>query len=99
VARRLHEIGIRVAIGASRRDVIKLVLGKTFVLLAIGTLTGLVTALAAGRLLETVIFGSSRDPLVFAAVCVTMVALGLTSCWAPTRRALRIEPTAALRHE
>jgi macrolide transport system ATP-binding/permease protein len=99
VARRIHEIGIRVAIGASPSDVIKLVLGKTFILLGIGAFTGLVMALAAGRLLETVIFGSSRDPLVFAGVCITMMVLGLASCWAPTRRALRIEPTVALRHE
>jgi predicted permease len=99
VARRIHEIGIRVAIGASPSDVIKLVLGKTFILLGIGAVAGLAMALAAGRLLETMIFGSSRDPLVLAAVCVTMIALGLISSWAPTRRALRIEPTVALRPE
>jgi macrolide transport system ATP-binding/permease protein len=99
VARRIHEIGIRVAIGASPSDVIKLVLGKTFVLLGMGAVIGLVLALAAGRLLETVIYGSPRDPLVFVAVCLTMVVLGLISSWAPTRRALRIEPTVALRHE
>jgi ABC-type antimicrobial peptide transport system permease subunit len=79
--------------------VIKLVLGKTFMLLGMGAVIGLVLALAAGRLLETVIYGSPRDPLVFAAVCATMIALGLISSWAPTRRALRIEPTVALRHE
>lgn len=99
VARRVHEIGIRVAIGASPSQVIRLVLGKTFMLLGIGALVGLGLALVAGRLLETVIFGSPRDPLVFACVGATMVALGLISCWAPTRRALRIEPTVALRHE
>jgi predicted permease len=99
VARRVHEIGIRVAIGASRGQVVKLVLTRTFVLLGIGGVIGLALALAAGRLLESVIFGSPRDPLVFLAVCVTMIALGLISSWAPTRRALRIEPTVALRHE
>jgi predicted permease len=99
VARRVREIGIRVAIGANPSQVIKLVLKKTFMLLGIGGVVGLALSLAAGRLLESVIFGSSRDPLVFAAVCVTMVVLGLISCWAPTRRALRIEPTVALRHE
>ena len=99
VSRRIHEIGIRVAIGASPSQVIKLVLGKTLKLLGIGAVIGLGLALAAGRLLETVILGSTRDPLVFAGVCVTMTVLGLISCWAPTWRALRIEPSVALRHE
>ena len=99
VARRVHEIGIRVAIGATPKQVIRLVLSKTFYLLGVGAALGLVLALAAGRLLESVIYGSPRDPLVFLAVCLTMIVLGLVSCWAPTRRALRIEPTVALRHE
>jgi predicted permease len=99
VARRVREIGIRVAIGASPRQVVQLVLTRTFYLLGIGGVIGLALALAAGRLLEAVIYGSPRDPLVFAGVCATMIALGLISSWAPTRRALRIEPTVALRHE
>jgi ABC-type antimicrobial peptide transport system permease subunit len=99
VARRVREIGIRVAIGANPIQIIRLILTRTFVLLGIGALIGLGLALAAERLLESVIFGSSRDPLVFAGVCVTMIVLGLISSWAPTRRALRIEPTIALRHE
>jgi len=99
VARRVHEIGIRVAIGATPRQVIKLVLSKTFYLLGLGAVIGLGLALAAGKLLETVIYGSPRDPLVFVGVCLTMIVLGLISSWAPTRRALRIEPTVALRHE
>ncbi len=99
VSRRIREIGIRIAIGATPRQVVRLVLSKTFYLLGLGALIGFVLALAAGRLLETVIFGSPRDPLVFLGVCVTMIVLGLISSWAPTRRALKIEPTVALRHE
>jgi putative ABC transport system permease protein len=99
VARRVHEIGIRVAIGATPRQVIKLVLSKTFWLLGLGALIGLVLSLASGKLLKTVIYGSPRDPLVFAGVCLAMIVLGLISSWAPMRRALQIEPTVALRHE
>ena len=99
VARRVREIGIRVAIGATPWQVIRLVLARIFTLLGLGAMIGLALALAAGRLLETVIFGSVRDPLVFADVYATMIVLGLISSWAPTRRALRIEPTVALRHE
>ena len=99
VARRVREIGIRVAIGAAPMQVVKLVLSKTFYLLGLGTVIGFALSLSAGRLLETVIYGSVRDPLVFSGVFLTMVVLGLISSWAPTRRALRIEPTVALRHE
>lgn len=99
VARRVREIGIRVAIGANPRQVIQLVLAKTFILLGIGALLGLGLALAAGRLLQSIVFGSALDPLLFAAVCVTILVLGLISSWAPARRALKIEPTVALRHE
>jgi len=88
-----------VAIGAAPSQVVRLVLSKTFYLLGLGAVIGFALALAAGRLLESVIYGSPRDPMVFAAVCLTMVLLGLISSWAPTRRALRIEPTIALRHE
>ena len=99
VARRVREIGIRVAIGAAPIQVVRLVLSKTFYLLGLGAVIGFALSLAAGKLLETVIYGSVHDPWVFAGVCLTMVALGLISSWAPTRRALRIEPTVALRHE
>lgn len=99
VARRVREIGIRVAIGANPRQVIQLVLTRTFVLLGVGALIGLCLALASGRLLESIVFGSVQDPLLLAGACVTMLFLGLISSWVPTRRALKIEPTAALRHE
>src|SRR5580765_1052018 len=99
VARRVREIGIRVAIGANPRQVIQLVLARTFMLLGLGAIIGLGLALAAGRILETVVFASPRDPVVLASVCVTMIVLGLISSWSPTRRALKIEPTIALRHE
>jgi len=99
VAQRTHEIGIRVAIGAGPAQVIKLVLGRTFKLLAAGSAIGLVLAIAGARFMSSIIFGASADPMAFFAVALTIAALGAISTWAPTRRALRIDPTSALRHE
>jgi putative ABC transport system permease protein len=101
VAQRTHEIGIRVAIGAGPAQVVKLVLGRTFKLLAAGSMIGLIMALASTRFMSSVIFGmgTSADMLAFAAVLLTIGLLGAISTWAPTRRALRIDPTSALRHE
>jgi hypothetical protein len=101
VAQRTHEIGIRVAIGAGPAQVVKLVLGRTFKLLAAGSMIGLIMALASTRLMSSVIVGvgTSADLLAFAGVLATIGLLGAISTWAPTRRALRIDPTSALRHE
>jgi predicted permease len=99
VAQRTHEIGIRVAIGAGPAQVIKLVLGRTFKLLAAGSAIGLVLAIAGARFMSSIIFGASADWLAFTVVVVTIGVLGAISTWAPTRRALRIDPTSALRHE
>jgi predicted permease len=99
VARRVREIGIRVAIGANPRQVIQLVLARTFMLLSIGAAIGLLLALASRPLLQSIVFGSAQDPILLAEVCLTMLVLGLISSWFPTRRALKIEPTVALRHE
>ena len=100
VARRVREIGIRMAVGASPLQVLRLVLGRIAVLLIIGSAIGLALALATGQVLASVVYGASpRDPLLLAAVLVTIVLLGLFSSWAPTRRALRIDPMAALRYE
>jgi predicted permease len=101
VAQRTHEIGIRVAIGAGPTQVVKLVLGRTFKLLAAGSMIGMIMALASTRFMSSVIFGvgTSADLLAFPAVLLTILLLGAISTWAPTRRALRIDPTSALRHE
>jgi putative ABC transport system permease protein len=99
VAQRTHEIGIRVAIGAGPAQVVKLVLGRTFKLLAAGSTIGLLLAIAGSRFMSSIIFGASADWLAFSAVVVTIGVLGAISTWAPTRRALRIDPTSALRHE
>jgi predicted permease len=101
VAQRTHEIGIRVAIGAGPAQVVKLVLGRTFKLLAAGSMIGLLMAVVSTRFMSSVIFGvgTSADMPAFAVVLLTIGLLGTISTWAPTRRALRIDPTSALRHE
>jgi predicted permease len=100
VARRAHEIGIRVAIGASPAHVIRLVLGRTLKLLAAGSAIGLLLALASVRLLASIVYqAAANDPIILATAVLTMAALGVLSSWAPMRRALRIDPTVALRHE
>lgn len=100
VARRVKEIGIRIAIGARPVQVVRLVLGRTLVLLASGATIGLVLSLAAGKVLTNIVYETSpHDPVVFALVVGAIGLLGLLSSLAPTRRALRIEPTIALRHE
>jgi putative ABC transport system permease protein len=96
----VREIGIRVAVGASPSQLLRLVLRRIAVLLAIGSMIGLALALAAGQVLAHVVYEvSSRDPQILAAVLGTMVLLGLLSSWEPTHRALRIDPMAALRNE
>ncbi|HEY6253178.1 MAG TPA: ABC transporter permease, partial [Candidatus Angelobacter sp.] len=100
VARRVREIGIRMAVGARPLQVIKLVLGRTLMLLLAGGIIGLGLALAAGQVLASIVYQvSPHDPLVLAAVIATLGVIGLLACWAPIRRALRIQPTVALRHE
>lgn len=100
VARRVREIGIRIAVGASPSQLLRLVLGRMAVLLAIGSVVGLVLALAAAQVLASVVYEvSARDPQILSAVAATVVLLGLLSSWAPTQRALRIDPTVALRCE
>jgi predicted permease len=100
VSRRVHEIGIRVALGARPGEVLRLVLGKIAALVAVGTAFGVLLALAAGQVLASIVYqGSPRDPLVLAGVLGLMSFLGIFSSWLPARRALRIEPTTALRYE
>ena len=100
VSRRRRELGIRIAIGASRWSILRLVLGRLTVLLAIGAAAGLAMAVAAGTILSSIVFEASpRDPAALAAVTALIIAVGLASCWMPARRSIRIEPGRALRAE
>jgi putative ABC transport system permease protein len=100
VARRTHEIGVRMAVGARTRDVVGLVLREGGRLAALGGALGLLAALALTRLLESLLFGvSPTDPLSFAAVVAFLSACALLGCWLPARRAARVDPVIALRYE
>jgi ABC-type antimicrobial peptide transport system permease subunit len=100
VSKRQREIGIRIAIGASAGNVLRVVLGRLAALLAIGALAGLLLAVAAGDALSRIVYQASpNDPAALAAVAAVFLAVGIASSWAPARRSLRIEPMKALRPE
>lgn len=100
VVQRRREIGIRVALGARPSDVRGLVVGQAFRLGAVGVAIGLVGALAATRVLASLLFGvSAWDPVTFAAICAPVAAVVLIAAYLPARRATKVDPAAALRTE
>jgi hypothetical protein len=100
LSRRLRELGIRVALGAQRRDVLRAALGRAVKLLAFGSAAGLLIGILASRVLAFIVYEATpRDPLVLAGVVLTMLALGLLATWIPAQRALAIDPLLLLREE
>ncbi|MGB2623586.1 MAG: FtsX-like permease family protein, partial [Candidatus Acidiferrum sp.] len=100
VSRRTREIGIRMAVGARPIQVLRLVLGKTAALLVLGSLVGLMLALAAGQAIASVVYETQpRDPLVLFSVWIAIALIGLFASWAPARRAASVDPVVALRYE
>ncbi len=100
VSRRLRELGIRIALGAQRREVLAAALGRAIRLLALGSLAGLVLGLLASRVLSHIVYQATpRDPLVLAGVVVAMALLGLVATWLPAQRALSTDPLALLREQ
>jgi predicted permease len=100
VARRTHEIGIRMALGASARQIVRLVVGETLRLVGIGVVIGLGVALAATRWVRSLLFGlQPHDPLTFGFVVALLLAVAAVAVYLPARRASRIDPMVALRHD
>lgn len=100
VSRRLRELGIRMALGAQRKEVLLAALGRAMQLLAIGSAAGLLLGILASRVLASIVYqATSRDPLVLAGVAVAMALLGLLATWIPAQRALSIDPATLLREE
>jgi ABC-type antimicrobial peptide transport system permease subunit len=100
VSKRLRELGIRVALGAQRKEVLQAALGRAFKLLAIGSAAGLVLGLLATRVLASVVYQATpRDPLVLTGVVVAMALVGLLAASIPARRALSIDQVILLRDQ
>jgi len=99
-AQRTHEIGVRMALGAARGDILKMVLRQGFVLVGAGVLIGLVLTVAGMRLISSLLVGvSPTDPLTLGLGSVLLSAVGLLASFIPARRAMRVEPLRALKYE
>ena len=100
VARRTREIGIRMALGAQRRDLLRLIIGQGIILALIGVAIGIGAALGVTRFMSAMLYGvHANDPLTIIAVAILLTFVALAACYIPARRAMRVDPMVALRHE
>jgi ABC-type antimicrobial peptide transport system permease subunit len=100
VSKRLRELGIRIALGGQRREVLQAALGRAFRLLACGSMAGLLLGILASRVLAFIVYQATpRDPLVLTGVVLAMALLGLLATWIPAQRALSVNPLILLREE
>jgi hypothetical protein len=100
VSKRLRELGIRVALGAQRKELLQAALGRAFRLLAFGSAAGLVLGIVGSRVLASIVYEATPgDPLVLASVVLSMAVLGLVATWLPARRAMSVDPMILMREE
>jgi ABC-type antimicrobial peptide transport system permease subunit len=100
VSKRLRELGIRMALGAGRKQVLRAALGRAFTLLTVGSAAGLVLGLLATKVLSFIVYQATpKDPFVLVGVLLTMLALGLAAAWIPAQRALAVNPMILMREE
>ncbi len=100
VSKRLRELGIRIALGAQRKEVLQAALGRPLKLLAFGSAAGLVLGILASKVLAYIVYQATpRDPLVLGGVVLAMLLLGLVATWIPAQRALSIDPLILLRED
>lgn len=100
VARQVQELGVRIALGAQSKDILRLVLRNGLRVALIGLTTGLLASLACTRLMSSLLYGvTATDPLTFIGVAALFLAVAMLACWIPSRRATRVDPIMALRYE
>lgn len=100
VSQRTQEIGVRMALGAQRRDILNLILRHGATMTMLGAIAGIAASLGLTRLMASELFGvSTYDPVTFASVTLLLMLIGLLACWVPARRAMRVDPMVALRYE
>jgi ABC-type antimicrobial peptide transport system permease subunit len=100
VARRIREIGIRMALGGERADILRLIVGQGLRLTVVGGATGIVAALMVTRWVASLLYGvTAHDPLTFVAVVVLLALVSAVACYIPARRAMQVDPMVALRYE
>jgi ABC-type antimicrobial peptide transport system permease subunit len=100
VSKRLRELGIRMALGARRKQLLRAALGRAFVLLSMGSAAGLLLGILATKVLSYIVYQASpNDPVVLGGVVLTMFILGLAAAWIPAQKALAVDPMVLLREE
>ena len=99
-SQRTNEIGIRVAFGAQRRQILRLILGQGVVIVGIGLVAGCAAAFVIGRQIASLLVGVSfSDPMTYLIVCAVLAIVALAACYIPARRAMRVDPLVALKYE